>query len=168
MQETQVIVIRHGETEWNLANRYQGQIDSPLSVRGRQQVEAIGKRLATQPFDALYSSDLGRAMDTAGAIARCSGVSGSCIIKESGFRERHYGILGGARVFAICMLVVSLVLIGSLRLMLGSVLSSSLMVGCWERCFAMCLVWIWLGRRITAFLTRLIMSFVTQGVSGRW
>ena len=90
---TRVIVIRHGETEWNQINRYQGQLDSALTERGRQQAERVGRRLAEEPFDVLYSSDLGRAVDTAKAISGACG--GREIQTDTNLRERHFGILGG-------------------------------------------------------------------------
>jgi len=70
MPGTRIIAIRHGETEWNLQGRFQGHKDSPLSPLGRAQAAALGRRLGAETFDLLYSSDLGRALDTAGAIAR--------------------------------------------------------------------------------------------------
>ena len=54
---TELILIRHGETEWNLSGRWQGHADSPLSDRGIAQAEALGKRLKTADFDFFYSSD---------------------------------------------------------------------------------------------------------------
>ncbi|MBC2594126.1 histidine phosphatase family protein [Ruficoccus amylovorans] len=66
---TRVIIIRHGETEWNLQARYQGQENSPLTARGVAQAEAVAGRLAGLPLDAIISSDLQRAVDTADLIA---------------------------------------------------------------------------------------------------
>lgn len=92
MPDTQLIAIRHGETEWNLQGRFQGHQDSPLSPRGRTQAAALGRRLAGEPFDVIYSSDLGRALDTAGAIA---GLSGHAVKADVALRERNFGILEG-------------------------------------------------------------------------
>lgn len=88
-----LIVIRHGETEWNTQHRYQGQLDSPLTATGRKQAEAIGRRLAGFDFDRLVSSDLGRAVDTAKAIVRHH--DGLPWDQDKALRERHFGILGG-------------------------------------------------------------------------
>ena len=55
------IVVRHGETEWNVATRIQGQTDSNLTPAGLAQADAIGARLARERFDAIIASDLGRA-----------------------------------------------------------------------------------------------------------
>lgn len=62
-------VVRHGQTVDNLENRIQGHSDSPLTPLGVKQAEAVANRLATEHFDAIYSSDLGRAVATAGIIA---------------------------------------------------------------------------------------------------
>jgi 2,3-bisphosphoglycerate-dependent phosphoglycerate mutase len=86
---THFVVVRHGETEWNLAARIQGQGDSPLTAAGRAQAEAIARRLAAaDPFDLLVSSDLGRARETALAIAKATG---HAVRLEPRLRERHFG-----------------------------------------------------------------------------
>jgi probable phosphoglycerate mutase len=85
---TRFILVRHGETEWNREARIQGQRDSALTIQGRAQAVAIAERLATERFDAIVSSDLGRAMDTAARIAmRC----GRSVTGDSRLRERCYG-----------------------------------------------------------------------------
>ena len=85
---TRFIVVRHGETQWNVESRIQGQGDSPLTAAGLAQAQAIAERLASEPFDVLVSSDLGRAMQTASAIARRSGHR---IVPDPRLRERHFG-----------------------------------------------------------------------------
>ena len=57
---TRFIVVRHGETQWNVESRIQGHQDSPLTADGVAQAEAIAQRLATERFDVLVASDLGR------------------------------------------------------------------------------------------------------------
>lgn len=64
-----LILVRHGESEWNRIGRYQGQEDAPLSQLGLRQAEALATRLATEHFDAIYASPLQRAKRTAEAIA---------------------------------------------------------------------------------------------------
>jgi probable phosphoglycerate mutase len=69
-----IFLVRHGETEWNRARRYQGWLDSPLTPTGIAQAEAIGRRLHTLPEAAgadIVASPLGRAGHTAGIIAEC-------------------------------------------------------------------------------------------------
>ena len=65
-----LIIVRHGESEWNRIGRYQGQHDAPLSDLGLRQAEALALRLCDEPFDAIFTSSLQRAAKTAEAIAR--------------------------------------------------------------------------------------------------
>lgn len=88
----EVILVRHGETEWNRIGRQQGHLDSPLSDAGIAQAERLTQRLAGEEFAALYSSDLGRAFHTAQRIAAHSGHS---VITDARLRERHLGIFQG-------------------------------------------------------------------------
>lgn len=88
MQATQVIFIRHGEAVWNTEGRIMGQKNSPLTAKGEQQALAIGERLKTYPIKALYSSDLGRTMQTAQAIANACQLT---VVPEKGLREIHMG-----------------------------------------------------------------------------
>ena len=85
---TRFIVVRHGETAWNTETRIQGQKDSDLTPAGLAQAEAIGKRLARERFDALFASDLGRAMRTAERIAAHCALA---VIPEPRLRERSFG-----------------------------------------------------------------------------
>jgi probable phosphoglycerate mutase len=87
-----LIAIRHGETEWNIQSREMGHLDSPLTGRGILQAEAIAKRLSRCRFDALYCSDLGRAIRTAQIISSATGVEP---LLEAGLRERNMGIFQG-------------------------------------------------------------------------
>lgn len=89
---TELILVRHGETAWNRQRRMQGQTDTPLSDIGRAQAKALGQRLATRSFAALYSSDLERAWETAAAIAQACGHN---IVSEPRLRERTFGIFEG-------------------------------------------------------------------------
>ena len=87
-----LILIRHGETEWNAQRRYQGQSDVPLSPFGRRQAELVAERLAGQKIDAVYASDLSRAWETARAIVGDRGLE---IFQEPRLRELKFGILEG-------------------------------------------------------------------------
>ena len=62
MPKTEIILIRHGETEWNLSGRWQGHADSALSPRGIAQAQALGKRMKGEEVDMVYVSDLERAL----------------------------------------------------------------------------------------------------------
>lgn len=89
---TELLLIRHGETLWNQQHRMQGQHDSPLTPTGLQQARQLAARLKETSFTTLYSSDLGRAHQT----ARCIGdATGHEVIADEGLRERGFGIFEG-------------------------------------------------------------------------
>jgi 2,3-bisphosphoglycerate-dependent phosphoglycerate mutase len=92
MQRTHVIIVRHGETEWNIKGIRQGHLDSRLTAKGVAQAKALAARLGREKFTALYSSDLGRAIETAQEIAS---VTGHEIIADARLRERNLGIFQG-------------------------------------------------------------------------
>jgi broad specificity phosphatase PhoE len=83
-----LFLIRHAQTVWNRDRRYQGWQDSPLSEIGRSQAEAVGRALAKEPLKAVYASTLGRARDTAEAIAAHHGLP---VRAEDAFREMAFG-----------------------------------------------------------------------------
>ncbi|KAH7852476.1 hypothetical protein Vadar_025215 [Vaccinium darrowii] len=91
---TEIIVVRHGETEWNATKRMQGHLDIELNDVGRKQAAAVAHRLSRGPkISIVYSSDLKRALDTAETIASSCG--GLQVIKDPDLRERHLGDLQG-------------------------------------------------------------------------
>jgi probable phosphoglycerate mutase len=92
MEATRIIAVRHGETSWNVDARIQGQTDIDLNDTGRWQADRVAEALAREPVDAVYSSDLGRAHQTAQAIARRSG---GRVIPHQGLRERSFGMFEG-------------------------------------------------------------------------
>ena len=89
---TQLILIRHAQTQWNQQHRMQGQSDSPLTETGVLQSRLLGQRLARMQFTALYSSDSGRAHHTARNVAE---ITGHQVIVDSRLRERHFGVFEG-------------------------------------------------------------------------
>jgi probable phosphoglycerate mutase len=93
--KTTLMVVRHGETVWNLEQRFQGHGDSPLTEQGRSDVLSLGNRLKSFDFDNIISSDLGRTMETATLIAENTGHN---IMTEPRLRERHYGVLEGLTI----------------------------------------------------------------------
>lgn len=87
-----LLVIRHGETDWNAANRIQGQLDVALNARGEEQAQAVAQRLAEEEIHELWSSDLKRANQTALHI---NDAHHAKIKLDVRLRERHFGILQG-------------------------------------------------------------------------
>jgi alpha-ribazole phosphatase len=87
-----LLLVRHGETDWNRQRRYQGQSDVPLNETGREQAAAAGRRLARQQISHLVSSDLRRARQTAEVIAaRCQ----LEVRHDSRLREMSFGAWEG-------------------------------------------------------------------------
>ncbi|MBL7256093.1 histidine phosphatase family protein [Paractinoplanes lichenicola] len=89
---TRLIVWRHGNTDWNAANRVQGQTDVELNALGRQQAVDAAEILVKLKPDALVSSDLKRASDTAAALGALTGLS---ISYDKRLRERYFGAWQG-------------------------------------------------------------------------
>jgi broad specificity phosphatase PhoE len=71
---TTILIARHGQSDWNQEKRWQGHADRPLTERGREQAQALADRLAHIELDAVYSSDLQRARDTAAVVAESQGL----------------------------------------------------------------------------------------------
>lgn len=87
-----LILVRHGETEWNKQRRYQGQADIPLSMLGRRQAELVAERLARRKIDIVYASDLKRAWETADTITKKNSLT---VLPEPRLREMSFGVLEG-------------------------------------------------------------------------
>jgi probable phosphoglycerate mutase len=92
MEATRIIAVRHGETAWNVDARIQGQRDIGLNETGRWQARRVSEALAGESISAVYSSDLGRAHQTAESIAQ---VAGMPVIAHKGLRERGFGLFEG-------------------------------------------------------------------------
>jgi len=89
---TRLILVRHGETVWNLEAKLQGQDDSALTPLGITQGRAFAERLSRYHFSARYASDLGRTLRTAELVRETTGHDIRC---DARLRERHLGIFQG-------------------------------------------------------------------------
>jgi len=96
MLATRIIAIRHGETAWNVDSRIQGHLDIPLNDVGRAQAARAAAALADESVQAVYSSDLLRAYETAQAIGDILALP---VQIDKGLREREFGVFQG-RTFA--------------------------------------------------------------------
>jgi probable phosphoglycerate mutase len=94
MPTTELILIRHGETDWNRELRFQGHIDVPLNDIGHEQARRLGLRLAGEPVQQLISSDLLRTQQTAAPAALQLGLD---IVTTTSLREQNFGIAEGLR-----------------------------------------------------------------------
>lgn len=92
MAATILLLARHGETDWNVEGRWQGHTDRALTEHGRAQAEELAARLAGIPLDAVYTSDLRRAWETAEPIAQAHGLE---LHREPGLREVDVGSWAG-------------------------------------------------------------------------
>jgi glucosyl-3-phosphoglycerate phosphatase len=91
-QSIRLVLWRHGQTQWNVEGRFQGQSDIPLDPEGEQQAERAARLLAGLRPDAIVSSDLGRAMATAAPLARLTGLT---VTPDKDLRERYGGLWEG-------------------------------------------------------------------------
>ena len=85
---SRIILVRHGETEWNRQEIFRGRIDVALNQTGRRQAEATGKALESTPIEVLYTSPLSRARETAEGIVRVRKVP---LVEEEAFTDIHFG-----------------------------------------------------------------------------
>lgn len=92
---TDFIFIRHGETDWNRQQRFQGQIDVPLNDLGQAQARRLGARMAEEPAEHLICSDLQRAQQTAAPLAAAWQAAPVLL---PGLREQCFGVLEGLDV----------------------------------------------------------------------
>jgi broad specificity phosphatase PhoE len=89
---TTILLARHGETDWNVQRRVQGHSDTPLNDTGRDQARALAEELAGETIDAVFSSDLLRAHETARIVAGPRGLEVTAI---RDLREKHFGTWEG-------------------------------------------------------------------------
>ena len=85
---TALLLVRHGETDWNAEGRLQGQTDRPLSDYGRRQARELAEELADEGLEAIYSSDLARAHETAAIVGERLGLA---VGLDPDLREKDWG-----------------------------------------------------------------------------
>ena len=87
-----IVLVRHGQTDWNLRYCFQGQTDVPLNAEGLAQAERLAERFAQWPAEVVYSSPLQRALSTAQALAKPRGL---CTVVLEGLKEINFGTTSG-------------------------------------------------------------------------
>ena len=90
-----LVLLRHGESQWNLENRFTGWVDVPLSPRGIQEAKDAGEKLRTFTFDRAFTSVLARANETLRLALEAIGQTGIPVEKDKALNERMYGELQG-------------------------------------------------------------------------
>ncbi|HLP16131.1 MAG TPA: 2,3-bisphosphoglycerate-dependent phosphoglycerate mutase [Bacteroidota bacterium] len=90
-----LVLVRHGESQWNLENRFTGWVDVPLSPKGEQEARAAGEKLKGYKFDKAFTSVLQRANNTLKAILEATGQANIPVEYDQALNERHYGALQG-------------------------------------------------------------------------
>lgn len=90
----QLILIRHGQSLWNLENRFTGWVDVPLTAQGQAEARRAGELLRGMSIDVAYTSALTRAQHTLQLIMEAMGVEFP-VIRDQALNERHYGDLQG-------------------------------------------------------------------------
>ena len=89
---TELLLVRHGETDWNAAGRLQGHTDRPLSDYGREQARRLADELAGEELDAIYASDLARARETAEIVGETLRLP---VVLDADLREKDWGTWEG-------------------------------------------------------------------------
>jgi len=90
-----LVLVRHGQSQWNLENRFTGWVDVPLSAQGEEEAARAGGMLATYHFDLAFTSALQRAQNTLRIMLRVMGNEELPIIANEALNERMYGMLQG-------------------------------------------------------------------------
>ncbi|HTA77671.1 MAG TPA: 2,3-bisphosphoglycerate-dependent phosphoglycerate mutase [bacterium] len=90
-----LVLVRHGQSQWNLENKFTGWVDVPLTEQGEQEAHRAGRNLKGLHFDIAFTSDLQRAQKTLAIILSEIGQTNLTIIKDKALNERHYGDLQG-------------------------------------------------------------------------
>jgi 2,3-bisphosphoglycerate-dependent phosphoglycerate mutase len=90
-----LVLLRHGESQWNLENRFTGWVDVPLSSRGIEEAKNAGEKLRSFKFDRAFTSVLARANETLRLVLEAIGQTAIPIEKDKALNERMYGELQG-------------------------------------------------------------------------
>ena len=90
-----LILLRHGQSQWNLENRFTGWVDVPLSPRGEEEARAAGQKLRGRRIDEVFTSVLKRAIDTVTLALEAAGIGPLPIVRDAALNERMYGDLQG-------------------------------------------------------------------------
>jgi 2,3-bisphosphoglycerate-dependent phosphoglycerate mutase len=90
-----LVLVRHGQSLWNLENRFTGATDIPLTEKGREEAIAAGKKLKSIPFSHGFTSLLQRAIDTMTLILQETGHTNLPVTRDKALNERNYGQLQG-------------------------------------------------------------------------
>ena len=90
-----LVLVRHGESQWNLENRFTGWIDIPLTDKGREEARQAGEKIKGIKFDKAFTSVLSRATETLAIILKVIHQEKIPIEKDQALNERHYGDLQG-------------------------------------------------------------------------
>ncbi|WP_447978691.1 2,3-bisphosphoglycerate-dependent phosphoglycerate mutase [Candidatus Nitrospira bockiana] len=90
-----LVLLRHGESQWNLENRFTGWVDVPLSAKGEEEARAAGEKLKGYRFDRAFTSVLSRANETLRIVLEVIGQAAIPVEKDQALNERMYGDLQG-------------------------------------------------------------------------
>ncbi|MBI3323939.1 MAG: 2,3-diphosphoglycerate-dependent phosphoglycerate mutase [Candidatus Omnitrophica bacterium] len=90
-----LVLIRHGQSQWNLANRFTGWVDVPLTDAGREEARRGAELIRLMRFDRAFTSALKRAQETLRIVLEVTGQPGIPIEADTALNERHYGALQG-------------------------------------------------------------------------
>ena len=90
-----LVLVRHGESQWNLENRFTGWIDIPLTEKGREEARRAAEKIRDIHFDRAYTSVLQRATESLDIMLQVTGQQGIPVAYDRALNERHYGDLQG-------------------------------------------------------------------------
>jgi len=92
---SELILLRHGQSQWNLENRFTGWVDVPLSPKGEDEARKAGEKLKGRPIDEVFTSVLKRAIDTTDLALEVAGIGARPTTRDAALNERMYGDLQG-------------------------------------------------------------------------